>query len=323
MKIDFITSQPHAACSQFYSDALKVLPDVTLYDPNIADYDVILVMTYDHELVPKIREINPKAKIGLIDPRNFNVLDNTKFCDFLIVDSIEMEDYWSVSKKPMFRYVEYPNIRKVTKTHTSKDHIKIGYHGNLVHLQCMKNTVTPALENLSKKYSIELVVMYNGLPPTGNEDWVPKGVKVSHVSWGMTKYEEELASCDIGLVPNNLVLGTEMKLDKNLDHKFNYSQDDYLLRFKMPSNPGRFVVFGKLGIPVVADFYPSALQYLSEDRKTGLVACNPQGWELCLEKLIKSHVLRQELGSGLQSLVEEKFNFDVQNHHLLNFLRSL
>lgn len=323
MKIDFITTQPNAACSMFYSNALRRISEVTLYDPNVVNYDVILVMTYDHHIVKKIKEMHPSSKVGILDPRNHSVRESASHCDFLVVDSIEMEDYWSSAKKPIFRYAEYPDIDVIKKRHRDTDAFKIGYHGNQIHLDCMQDSVTPALSNLSSKYKIELVVMYNGNPPIGTEPWIPKGVSVKHIQWSIDGYASQLSHCDIGLVPNNIIHDSSEKSLNSLNRKYNYSSDDYSLRFKMPSNPGRFIIFGKLGIPVVADFYPSALQYLREDLKTGMVACNPSGWERCLEKLMRSTQLRQDLGDGLQKLVSTEFDFDHQNRNFLNFLKSL
>jgi len=323
MRVNFFTTQPKAAASMFYADALKKLSCVSLYDRNIAGYDVILVMTYDHEIIPEIKRIRPDVKIGLIDPRSHKVAQNALLCDFLIVDSVEMQDYWSLCRKPIFRYVEYPDIPMLKKTHADKDTIIVGYHGNMIHLDCMQDSVTPALISLSKKYSIELLVMTGGSSLDQTSKWVPSGVKITHIPWSMENYTDHLSKCDIGIVPNNIIHSTEHKRETSLERSYNYSLDDFSLRFKMPSNPGRFVVFGKLGIPVVADFYPSALQYLREDTKTGFVACNPSGWERCLELLIVSSSLRQEMGDGLQSLVESNFNFYSQNQKLLEFLKSL
>lgn len=323
MKIDFLTTQPTAACSMFYSNALQTMPEVTLYDSQILNYDVILVMTYDHAHVKEIRKTHPNAKIGIIDPRNHTVADSVKHCDFLIVDSIEMEDYWAMAKKPIFRYVEYPNIPTVKKIHKDSNLIRIGYHGNQIHLDCMQETVTPALSNLAKNYKLELLVMHSGASHNGTEPWIPKDVNVKHVRWSMENYLNELSKCDIGLVPNNILHDVTEKSLNPLNRSYNYSIDDFSIRFKMPSNPGRFVIFGKLGIPVVADFYPSALQYLREDLKTGMVACNVGGWEKCLEKLILSTDLRQEMGDHLQDLVTKEFNFEFQNEKLVRFLKSL
>jgi glycosyltransferase involved in cell wall biosynthesis len=321
MKIDFLTSQPGAACSMFYGDAFKTLPGVSYYDRKVDDYDVILLMTYDHHWAKEIRQAAPNAKIGIIDPRNYNVVESTKYCDFLVVDSIEMEDYWRIAKKPIIRYAEYPKIQKLKKKHEDKEVIKVGYHGNLIHLQCMSESATPALTSLSKKYKIELVVMHGGVHPTQFEDWMPEGVKITHIPWSMENYLQ-LGLCDVGIVPNNILHNDKAKSENSLQKKFNYSIDDYSIRFKMPSNPGRFIVFGLLGIPVVADFFPSAIQHLDE-YNTGFVACNPQGWEYCLDRLFSSSALRQRMGDNLQELVEKKFNFNHQNESLINFLRSL
>ena len=58
---------------------------------------------------------------------------------------------------------------------------------------------------------------------------------------------------------------------------FNDTDDDYIIRFKMPSNPGRMIVFWKLGIPVVADFLPSHFQFIKEG-VNGLLASSSAGW---------------------------------------------
>ncbi len=322
MKINLNTSQPHAPCSIFYTSALRNIPGMTYGNVDYNDCDIALIMTYDHKLIPKIKKAHPHLKVGIIDPRSYRVLDSTKHADFIIIDSIEMEDYWRVAKKPIFSYAEYPNIQHLNKKHTEKDKTIIGYHGNTVHLDCMSDTVTPALTELAKKYDIELWVMYGGSgPPESNARWIPKNVKIKHIPWSMEAYTEHLSKVDIGIVPNNLTYTEESKSQVITRGKFNYSLDDYLLRFKMPSNSGRFIIFGKLGVPVVADFYPSALQYLKDD--TGFVACNPHGWEHCLEQLIISKDLRQTMGDNLQNLVKERFDFEVQNKKIISFFEKI
>jgi len=321
MKIVFNTSQPYAACSSFYIGAFKKLKQIDFFKTNFESYDVALFMTYDYRVIQPVREKYPNLKIGIIDPRSKAVAESTEHCDFIIIDSIEMEDYWRSSNKPIFKYVEYPNIPYYDKKHQDKEIITIGYHGNLIHLDCMSQNVTPALESLGQNYNLELLVMYNGSSPTGKENWYPKNVKVRHVPWSMENYISQLALSDIGIVPNNLTHSNEAKNLIKTKNNFNYNDDDYLVRFKMPSNPGRFVVFGKLGIPVVADFYPSALQYLKGD--IGFVAHSPAGWQHCLEQLIVSSNKRQTMGNSLQQLVRNKFDFEIQNRKFLSFLKGI
>lgn len=323
MKIAFITNFPNYPASFYYWNGLKYSENFVFYknEMNLNDFDACLVMTYDHELVAKIKQINPNILIGIADPRNYKVVNSALLCDYLVCDSIEMEDYWRKVQKPIFRYVEYPDITTNKKDHKEKETITIGYHGNQIHLDCMSESVTPALIELGKKYNIELMVMHNGAPPSGNESWFPHGVKVIHVPWSMENYVKYLSKCDIGIAPNNLIHNEKEKSDNVLKKSYNYSPDDYSLRFKMPSNPGRFIIFGKLGIPCVADFYPSALQIL--DGKNGFVAHNPAGWYWALENLIKSSELRQAIGERLQNLVENRFSFIKQNDDFITFLKEI
>ena len=123
--------------------------------------------------------------------------------------------------------------------------------------------------------------MHNGSSPSGNEKWYPKNINVRHIKWSMENYLKELSKIDIGIAPNNMIHNDEQMKQNETASAYNYSPDDYSLRFKMPSNPGRFLIYGKLGVPCVADFYPSALQLL--DGENGFVAHNigiPLPWML-------------------------------------------
>ena len=93
MKIVFITRLPHAAASEMYWHALKSIPNVFFYDGKVdlKQFDIALVMTYDHLLVQQIRQKAPNVKVGIIDPRTYKVTESAKLCDFLVIDSIEME----------------------------------------------------------------------------------------------------------------------------------------------------------------------------------------------------------------------------------------
>tara|TARA_R110002126_G_scaffold140855_2_gene285697 strand:- start:1877 stop:2857 length:981 start_codon:yes stop_codon:yes gene_type:complete len=325
MKIAFLTRQYTSACSVFYATALnKMDADISFYthipkdEPIWKEFNIVLVMTYDHELCKHIKgSMREDAKLGIIDPRGSNVCESLKYCDFIVIDSIEMEDFWRSENKPIFRYAEYPDIGYENKLHTDKDQLTIGYHGNTLHLNEMANTITPALKNLSKKFNLKLLVMYNGQKPTGKEPWFVNSIETEHIPWSMENYKNALSKSDIGIVPNNLIVSQKQYAMINK----NKNPDNYLLSFKMPSNPGRFITFGQLGIPVVADFFPSAIQYLQSD--IGLIANSSSGWEYCLESLIKSKELRQLHGDNLQKLVKNKFDFKIQNKNFKKFLLGL
>lgn len=321
-KIAFITGSPQAPASVMYWEALKNIEKIFFFNGlvDLTEFDIVLLMTYDHYLVKKIRIAYPHVKVAIIDPRSYSVLESAKLCDFLIVDSIEMEDYWRRADIPIFRYSEYPSFPEVKKIHKRKEKIIIGYHGNKVHLACMYKTITPALSELGKKYDLELMVMYNGRPPSSQEIWYPKNIKVTHIQWGKDKYLSELSKCDIGISPNSMPFKENPPYAHDLRNNINYSPDDYILRFKMPTNPGRILVFGKLGIPTIADFYPSAFEVLSDRR--GFTCKTKHAWKFNLEKLILDYKLRQTTADNLQQYIRKIFDFDKQNQKFLNFLET-
>ena len=322
MKVNFFTTQPWAPCSQFYEAAFRRLEYMSFYDSKLENYDILLLMTYDHKIVKTVKERFPKIKIGIIDPRTSAVTESAKLSDFIIIDSTEMEDFWRVVKKPIFRYSEYPDIDYFQKEHEEKDKIVIGYHGNKIHLECMAQNVTQALTNLGKKYDLELLVMHNFSPPSGQEPWYPANIKVRHVPWSMKNYHLELSKADIGISPNNIIHDESTKALLQTHNNFNCHVDDYSLRFKMPSNPGRIIIFGKLGIPVVADFYPSAIELLTRNNN-GYIAHSPSAWEHCLEELICSHSLRKKIGNNLQTTIKKEYDYEVQNKKITSFFKKI
>ena len=153
MKITFNTSQPSAAASVFYHDAFLSLKGCSLYNRDYSQYDIALFMTYDHGSIKSIKEKFPHLKIGIIDPRVPEVSHAINYCDFIVVDGVEMEDFWRFTNRPIFRYIEYPNIKLDNPTYTftkQPDTIYIGYHGNPLHIMEGDQSLSPALSRLSK-----------------------------------------------------------------------------------------------------------------------------------------------------------------------------
>ena len=311
MKIAFNSKEPKAACTIFYKEALSLMKELS-FDVNfseLADFDVALFMTYqkDLEMLKETKLKLPHLKTAIIDPRGYHVAEYLDYCDFLIVDSIEMKDYWAFSEKEIFEYAEYPAIETYKRRHLPKDKLIIGYHGNKVHLHSMLNNVTPALERLADEYNIEFHAMYN-ISSLGEWKYkLPRAVKVRHIQWSPENYYECLSKCDIGIVPNLMPIAEESEIKSKSElietafpgSLFNYSKDDYLLRFKMPSNAGRIIIWALLGVPVVSDFYPSALQCI-DDEENGFLACSKDGWYRALKRLASDTSLRQKFSSALQ-----------------------
>jgi hypothetical protein len=326
----FNTHHPAAVASYHYRRAFSSLDWLVFDDRDHYErYDVALFMTYaeDLEELKHVKQSFPGLKIGLVDPRGSQINPYIDYIDFFIIDSLEMEDYFSQYNIPMLTYYEYPLVPDQERIHTDlqSNKIIIGYHGNKLHLMGMYPNLTTALEGLSRTYDVEFWAMYNvqelGLWKIG----VPRNVGVKHIQWSEDNYERYLARVDIGIVPNLMPIRKLERLKRRAkvaEHLFNESNDDYLLRFKVPSNPQRIIVFGLLGIPIVSDFTPSALQFIQHGRD-GLLAYSAAGWYRALLTLAGSPALRNKYSRNMKLIIDESCRFELQNERLLLFVQGV
>ena len=320
MDIIFKTFSPEAPASKFYFDALSTFNKFNISESS--DYlkaDYVFFMTYQKDLeeLKKVKTQYPQIKAALIDPRGEMVRDYIQYCDFLVIDSIEMYDYFAQYSIPIYTYHEYPMFNARQKKHTKKDKIILGYHGNKVHLTAMYPKITSAIISLSKHYNIEFWAIYD-VNTLGKWDiGAPKNVKIKHIQWHPDVYATTMKDIDIGLIPACMPIKKVLKVNKF----FLDSPEDYVIKFKMPSNPGRMAVFAKLGIPVVADFLPSHIQFIDHGT-SGFLAETTGGWLNALQKLIESHDLRNSISSEMHLTYKSKFNFETQNINFYDWLEK-
>ena len=318
MKIKFTTFSPEAPASKFYFDALRLSGEFVLStDEHYEDIDYAFFMTYsaDLEELKRVKGIYPDLKTAILDPRGEQAIPYLKYCDFLILDSIEMRDYFSKFLIPMFTYYEFPLFNYKQKEYREKETLVIGYHGNKIHLTAMYPKITSALALLAEDFNIEFWAVYD---VAGLGRWnigVPKGLKVRHIQWHENVYSEEMANIDIGIVPSTMPVRGKAKISKF----FLDSPEDYVLKFKMPSNPGRLAVFARLGIPVVADFLPTHFQFIKEG-ESGYLADSTGAWYQALRKLIESSQLRREIATEMTHIFNKNFDFEQQNTNLFRWL---
>ncbi len=324
LKFVFNTFSPDAAAAQFYAQGLRTLGDITFNDlDNYTAYDIAFFPTYpaDLEEMKRAKTLNPALKTVLLDPRGSQVeiyLDHT---DLLVVDSIEMKDFFSRYNLPIYTYYEYPNAPLMQKAHENQEKIIIGYHGNKIHLTAIYPEITAALEKLANEYDIEFWAVYNIAQLGKWNIGVPRNVKVRHIQWDMDVYEKYLSQVDIGIVPACMPVKQNTRSKSVVSRFFLDNKDDYILKFKMPSNPGRMIVFAKLGIPVVADFLPSNLQFI-RDGENGLLAKSAGGWYRALKRLINSPALRQQMADAMQDTYIKYFDYERQNIKFERFLKN-
>ncbi len=303
----------------------KRIPDVVRNDwENYHNFDVALFMAPDSR-VREAKEKNPKILAGIFDPKVSKARQRSeaRAADFLIVSSIEQRDFFLKYNKNVFIYYMFPDTPAFVKTHTQKEKIIIGYHGNKQHLDAMAD-VSWALDELANTHDIELRAIYN-IEKLGKwKQNVPKVCKVAHVQWEEGKFLEGLKECDIGIAPSAIPAPKlfARPLQSFVYNPVSYNQNDYLVRFKMSNNPGRLYVFSELSIPVVTDFTPSASQMI-QDGHSGALVGTKEGWKKALEELIESAEKRNMYAKNLKNFISDNHSVEKNFEKFMSLLQNL
>lgn len=288
---------------------------------NYDKYDVALFYR-DFEF-DKAKKQNPNIKIGLIDPK-FSTpknIQDAKKSDFIIVSSIEQQDAFSEINQNAHIFWMFPRLKSYSKTHKNKNKIIIGYHGNKIHLNTMHLNCLPALDLIAKDHNVELWAIYNKEALGTWNYYKTNYLKIKHINWTPTIYQEIFPQIDIGIVPNLIPVSSFNPINFLYKKLFLLSPYDYITRYKYSSNPGRIHTFAKYNIPVISDFYPSAAQ-LIEHEHTGLLACSKNGWYHSLSRLIKSPILRQEFSNNLLEKINYYDNDEYITKKIISFIEQ-
>lgn len=328
MKILFSTDNKTAVSTFLNLQNLENLNRIknirfTAFDQRFEDYDVVLLMGYDHD-VKAVKKKNPDALVGVIDPRPPQK-NQPQGADFILANGIEMADYYYQFCEHIFIYYIYPICGEIKKEHNGNHRrIKIGYHGNKIHLESAFPRITDALEEVGLSYDIELTAIYN-IQKLGKISWKPKRFELNPVQWSEKCYDEHLSKVDIGIVPNIMPVRNGKSIKKKAAtflKKYNEHETDYLLRFKASCNPGRLFPFMRYGIPVVSDMFPSAFQII-DDGVDSFIAYNTKAWSKKMFELARDAELRREMGSRFRKKFENRYSTQVMNEKLVGFLSDL
>jgi glycosyltransferase involved in cell wall biosynthesis len=298
-------------------------------------YDICIFTDNDIH-IKKLKTKYPSSKFVLIDPKmnSKKQILNVMQSNLVIVSSLEQSEMaknfnHNVVIHHWFRYIDSTNDigrKKMKET----DEIEIVYHGNKVHLEAIGKTLKPALERLNQIYKIEFTVIYNITKLGIWKKSVPKGLKVNHVEWDEKTYIKRIVDADIGVIPN-FIPQTRLKIGLILNKayliykfksKMNINKNDYLLRFKHNSNPGRLYEFAITKTPVVAEATLSLSQEII-DGVSGYLVLSEQGWFTALQSLIENQELRLNFGQNLESIFSKKHNLQVALNKIEKNLKGL
>lgn len=322
---DFKTS-PSTQINQPNLERLRELGvEFDVHNRAYEKYDVVIFMGYDPDIAG-VRKVNRNAKVGVMDVRP-NDLQKVLGADFILANGLEMKEFCQRWCSNIFVYYIYPHLALPPRLHAPGEKVVIGYHGNRVHLETMKPRVWKAIRALSRDRAIEFRAIYNikTLGKTSLEHLDCEHLEVKHIQWAEDAVERHFGDVDIGIAPDLLPMRNIVKAKKVMEcdpKRTNEDDSDFLLRFKATSNPGRILVFAQLGIPVVADLYPSALDII-KDGHSGFVAASDGSWYRALKRLSSSHRLRQTLGTNLRADFLRFYAVDQINNRLIQFLYDL
>ncbi len=295
------------------------------------NYDVALFMAPDSK-VDEAKAINPKIITGVMDPKLTlrRQREEARLADFVLVSSLEQRDIFYAYNKNVVIYFMFPHVPMQKKMHVEIPKgtpVKIGYHGNKLHLHCMK-TLSAALDELSEKYNIEFRPVYNvkklGLWKLNR----PQKCKVVDVQWSDKTFYDDLHACDIGVVPSMIpVPNLRGKIFTRtfwsyIHNTIGYFRDDYIVRFKYSTNPGRLYVFTQLGVPVIADFVPSHVQMI-QDGVSGRIVYSKESWYQAIEELILDVQKRNDYSKNLRTFVDTTYSPDLNFQHLIKFISEI
>jgi hypothetical protein len=335
MKIFFYKKQKnYLGSDRIYIDNLafwlkKIGVSTTISDNCDKSFDIAILSKFS--CLKDLVQIKKNCKkIGIVHPNDLsrNSREMMNLADFFITGSIEERDYFLNYKDKVFRFPQIEIIKYNKKKHKNKKKIRICYHGNLEHLNSMRIEIQNALERLSRVVNLELIAIYDkhlGLWKKNRPNIIIKDIQ-----WNYKTIVQQILNCDIGIVP---CIPTNL-LDKKYHNsnfftnisKSNFGPvsraNDYLLQFKIYSNPGRSFVFHQLLIPVIADFCPSNFEILSDD-KFGRLAHSENSWYYSLFELSTSADLRNKLSRNAYNIFKKKYDPIAWTRKLIKFLKYI
>jgi hypothetical protein len=158
--------------------------------------------------------------------------------------------------------------------------LRVGWIGLRYNLHCLRALAGPLARLGAQGVACELRVISSSPPPHGPE-WA--GVRVVHRPWSEATEADEIAACDVGVMP----LPDEP-----------WSRGKCGLKLLQFMAAGRPVVASPVGVN----------RALVRPGRTGLLADDDAGWELALRRLHEDRALARRLGAAGRQLVEAEYS---------------
>ncbi|MHC5210309.1 MAG: glycosyltransferase family 4 protein [Planctomycetota bacterium] len=158
--------------------------------------------------------------------------------------------------------------------------LRVGWIGLRYNLPYLRELAGPLRQLAARGIDCELRVISSG-PPAPGPEWA--GVRIVHRPWSEAHEAEEIAACDVGVMPLPDVPWARGKCGLKL------------LQFMAAGRP---VVASPVGVN----------RALVRPEETGLLAEDAAGWERAFSRLHEDAQLAQRLGAAGRRLVEAEYS---------------
>ena len=260
-----------------------------------------------------------------LDPRSSRNLSFVHSGDLIIIDSLEQYDFCCSVTQKIFIYREYP-LAPVLKPSTisaisASNPLRFLYHGNKRHLGNSRKSMILAFLRLKKLFPVELHLVYNisnlGKFPLDHDG-------IFHHQWSPTICSDIAPNMHVGLCPHFIPPRISPKLFASLWSRTHSgaNTDDYLHRFKVPSNPGRLISNMRLGLASIADMTPSSCQFIRHDYD-GYLVSSSHGWFHSMKSFIKKPSLISLFSERSQTAWLDYLSPQSQNLRLSEWLTDI
>ncbi|WP_272659292.1 MULTISPECIES: hypothetical protein [unclassified Providencia] len=316
----------------------------------------VAILHGDEDEILKAREQNPNIIIGVAKPHHERVVhplfhrfdmksflyqirmfrndDNSEFmrkrneklkaANFVIADSIHLKHLFELQgiNSIYIKLLERYSPVSIKNNLQNDNEIIFGYHGNSMHFIESMPYIFPALNSLSKEFSVTLKVVSN----INSLKKLPKtNFNIELFEYSYPEIYSILSDIDIGLVPNQI--GYRNVFFETILTKFGgyfWKTDrayDLLFRYKQSVNAGRAFVFSQLRKPFIGCPIPELLSTFGSDMED-YFPYSKETWEYSILKLSKDKSEQLRIIDFLNKKVDDELTIDIEALKLKNLILS-
>lgn len=230
----------------------------------------------------------------------------------VLVPSFEEREFWIEQGFQTFIVTLDERLKRKIFSYPSNEVVDVVYQGNLEHLKEMRTPLLSALRRFQDSHGGTFIAHYD-MERLGQ--WrAPSGLRVAHRQWELSSLTSNLTGNQVAFAPGLQRHSTSKKIKIFSGVKFNT-----VSQYKRTSNFGRVAFFQQLGIPVIAEGYPSAFAAIPTP-EYGEVIFGEASLFLALERF-KDGGEREVVADNAHRRVNKELSMDWGLNRMKSFLQ--